>query len=227
MDLPEVVSRDEWEATRASFMLQEKELSKQRDRINAGRRALPMFRVEKEYEFDTPEGKRTLLEMFRGNRQLIVYHFMLRCDTGGDWCPGCSFWMDNAPLTLAHMHARDTTLVSDCPEPLAEFAAHKERLGWTVPISSSHGTGFYEDFRFKLLTDEPMEPAITCFIRDDDDNVYCTYSTRERGTDLMNTTYNYLDLTHLGRQDQHLGMKWEWVRYSDSYAPDGEGSEPA
>jgi predicted dithiol-disulfide oxidoreductase (DUF899 family) len=216
MDLPEVVSREDWEAARIPLLAKEKEHSKVRDVLHAERRSLPMFRVEKEYHFDAPDGKLSLLELFEGRRQLIIYHFMPRSDSGGIFCPGCSFWMDNLP-NLAHLNARDTTLVIDCPEPLADFLEHKERMGWTAPSVSSFETSFYQDFSFALTTEEPMVPGITAFIRDDEDNVYCTYSTRDRGTDLVNTTYNYLDLTYLGRQEDGLPMKWAWLRYNDSY----------
>lgn len=216
MDLPEVVSREDWVAARIPLLAKEKEHSKARDALHAARRALPMFRVDKEYFFDTPDGKLSLLELFEGRRQLIVYHFMLRSDTFGMFCPACSFWIDSLPH-LAHLHAKDTSLVVDCPEPLADFLEHKERMGWTAPLVSSFETDFYKDFGFALTTPEPQVPGISVFIRDDEDNVYCTYSTRDRGPDIVNNTYNYLDLTFLGRQEEGLPMKMMWVRHHDSY----------
>lgn len=216
MTLPNVVSREEWFAARLPLLDREKELSRSRDKVHAERQALPMFPVD-DYVFDTPDGKRRMFELFEGRRQLIVYHFMKPEDSGGMWCLGCSFWVDNMPRHLEHLHARDTTLLVDCPMPLDEFLEHKERMGWTVPVSSSHGNSFYDDLNFELIPGGPTIPGLSVFIRDDDDKVYCSYSTAFRGSDLMNTTYNYLDLTHLGRQDADLPFKWAWLRYHDEY----------
>lgn len=217
MTLPEVVSREEWWAARIPLLAKEKEHSRARDALHAQRRALPMFPVEHEYEFDTADGKRSLLELFDGRRQLIVYHFMRPSDSGDMFCMGCSFWVDNMPYHLQHLHARDTSLVVDCPVPLADFLAHKERMGWTVPVVSSAESSFYDDFRFELVPGATTIPGISVFLRDDDDRVYCTYSTAFRGTDLVNNTYNYLDLTALGRQEEGLPFKWAWLKYHDEY----------
>lgn len=216
MTLPEVVSREEWFSARLPLLVKEKEHSRARDALHAQRRELPMFLVD-EYEFGTPEGKRRLVDLFDGRRQLIIYHFMLPSDSGGVFCRGCSFWVDNMPPHLEHLHARDTSLVVDCPVPLADFAEHKERMGWTVPISSSEGSSFYDDFNFDLVPGATKIPGISVFLRGDDDQVYCTYSTAFRGTDLVNNTYNYLDLTSLGRQEADLPFKWAWLRYHDEY----------
>lgn len=215
MDLPRIVSREEWVAERLAFLAKEKEFTRMRDALNAQRRALPMVLIDKEYVFDSPDGKLSLLDLFDGRRQLIVYHFMLPAETGGHFCPGCSFWVDNIGH-LAHLHARDTSLVLDCPVPLADINKHKERMGWTVPWVSSLGTDFYADFYFPLDKPEPQQPGVSCFLRDGD-RVYHTYSTHDRGTDLLNGTYNYLDLTALGRQEEGLAFKWEWLRYHDQY----------
>ena len=217
MTLPKVVSREEWFSARIPLLVKEKEHSKVRDVLNAQRRELPMFLVDNEYAFDTPDGKRSLLELFDGRRQLIIYHFMLPSDSGDMFCRGCSFWVDNMPAHLEHLHDRDTSLLVDCPVPLAEFLEHKERMGWTVPVASSFGTDFYDDFNFELVPGASTIPGISVFLRGDDDQVYCTYSTAFRGTDLVNTTYNYLDLTHLGRQEDGLPFKWAWLRYHDEY----------
>ncbi|WP_367318537.1 DUF899 domain-containing protein [Streptomyces sp. HUAS ZL42] len=217
MALPKVVSRDEWFAARLPLLAKEKEHSRVRDALHAERQSLPMFLVDKDYGFDTPDGKRSLLELFDSRRQLIIYHFMLPSDTGGSFCVGCSFWVDNMPHHLEHLHARDTSLAVDCPVPLADFVAHKERMGWTVPVVSSFGSSFYDDFNFELVPGATKIPGISVFLRGDDDEVYCTYSTAFRGTDLVNNTYNYLDLTFLGRQEADLPFKWAWLRYHDQY----------
>jgi len=217
MAVPKVVSREEWFAARMPLLDKEKEHSRARDALHAERRAMPMFLVDSEYTFDTPDGKRTLFELFDGRRQLIFYHFMHPSVTGGMFCPGCSFWVDNIPRHLEHLHAKDTSLVVDTPVPLDEFLVHYERMGWTVPVTSSHGTDFYDDFNFPLIPGATTIPGLTVFLRGDDDLVYCTYSTAFRGTDLVNNTYNYLDLTVLGRQEDGLPFKWAWLRYHDEY----------
>ncbi|WP_410672020.1 DUF899 domain-containing protein [Amycolatopsis sp. cmx-4-68] len=217
MTLPKVVSREDWFSARMSLFAKEKEHSKVRDVLAAQRRELPMFLVDDKYEFDTPDGKRRLLDLFDGRRQLIVYHFMRPSDSGDEFCRGCSFWVDNIPAHLEHLHARDTTLIVDCPVPLADFLEHKERMGWTVPVTSSFGTGFYETFYFDLIPGAAPIPGITVFLRGDDGKAYCTYSTAFRGTDLVNNTYNYLDLTSQGRQEAGLPFKWAWLRYHDEY----------
>jgi predicted dithiol-disulfide oxidoreductase (DUF899 family) len=215
MNLPKVVSREEWVAARLPLLAVEKAHSKARDALHAERRALPMFLVDQDYVFDTPDGKQSLLDLFDGRRQLIVYHFMVPAETGGMFCPGCSFWIDSLPH-LAHLHARDTSLVVDCAVALDGFLAHKERMGWTAPLVSSFGTDFYADFYFPLDKDEPQQPGVSVFVRDED-RVYYAYSTHDRGTDLINNTYNYLDLTPLGRQEDQLPFNWAWLRYHDEY----------
>jgi len=217
MSLPEVVSRKEWLAKRVDFLAEEKAHTRARDALNAKRRELPMFLIDKDYSFETPDGNKvSLLDLFEGRRQLIVFHFMLPADSGGMLCLGCSFWIDNVPHHLEHMHARDTSLVVDWAEPLADILPHKERMGWEVPFVSSSGTDFYRDFSFPINSDETQTPGITAFLREGD-KIYCTYATRDRGGDLVNNTYNYLDLTALGRQESELDFKWEWLRYHDEY----------
>jgi predicted dithiol-disulfide oxidoreductase (DUF899 family) len=215
MNLPKIVSRDEWVAERLALLAKEKAHSKARDVLHSQRQALPRFLVEKEYHFDTEDGKLSLLELFESRRQLIVYHFMVPEETGGMFCPGCSFWMDSLPHP-AHINARDTSLVVDCRAPIADFLAHKERMGWNGTFVSSFGTDFYADFYFPLDKDEEQQPGVSVFLREDD-KVYYTYSTHDRGTDLINNTYNYLDLTALGRQEKELPFKWAWLRYHDGY----------
>ena len=244
LDLPKIVSRTEWIAARQALLAQEKELSRQRDAVNAARRRLPMVKLDKNYFFDGPYGKASLPDLFGGHRQLIVYHFML--DPGWEaGCLGCSLIADNIGH-LSHLHARDTALVLVSRAPLAKIAAFQARMGWTMPWYSSYGSDFNYDFHVTL--DEavaPVEynyrdktalkqagqtdnmageqPGASVFLRDGE-RVYHTYSTYARGLDLLINTYNYLDLTPLGRQED-----WEepagrsnspvmaWVRHHDRY----------
>ncbi|MBE1576306.1 DUF899 domain-containing protein [Amycolatopsis roodepoortensis] len=214
MTASEVVSREEWTAARAAFLAKEKELTKARDEINAQRRALPRILVEKDYTFQDPErGELSFSDLFEGRRQLIVYHFMM-LGPSEEFCTSCSFWIDNIGH-LAHLHARDTTLIIDCPAPLEKIQPFKERMGWTVPWVSSLGSDFYQDFHVSLGSGV-QPPGISAFVREGETIQYA-YSTHGRGSDLLNTTYNYLDLTPLGRQEEGLGFTQEWVRHHDRY----------
>ncbi|MEY9211895.1 DUF899 domain-containing protein [Thermobifida halotolerans] len=215
MALSKIVSRDEWLAARRDFLAKEKEFTRARDALNAQRRELPRVLVDKDYVFDSPEGgKKSLLDLFEGRRQLVVYHFMSPPETG-EFCVSCSFWVDNIGH-LAHLHARDTTLVVDCPVPLDRIERFKKRMGWTVPWVSSQGSDFYRDLHFAVDGPDPLPPGVSAFVREGD-RIFHSYSTHNRGSDLLNTTYNYLDITPLGRQEEGLRFKQEWVRYHDCY----------
>jgi predicted dithiol-disulfide oxidoreductase (DUF899 family) len=216
------VSREQWQAARLEVLAKEKELSRARDELAERVRRLPMMSVDKDYVFEAPGGQKlSLLDLFDGRRQLIVYHWMWPLPYV-DWCPLCSFWIDNLG-NLAHLNARDTTLVVDCPAPLVQSVPFRDRMGWTVPWVSSFGSDFFDDFH--AVMDDPNErerPGVSVFLRDGDAISY-GYSTYRRGADLLNTTYNYLDLTPLGRQEPDTGFKQEWVHYHDEYdrRPDG------
>ncbi|OLF17868.1 DUF899 domain-containing protein [Actinophytocola xanthii] len=223
MELPRITSREEWLVARKALLESEKRLSQERDRVAAERRELPMVELDKEYVFEGPAGRCTLLDLFEGRRQLIVYHFML--PPGADHvCPGCTFLSDNIGH-LAHLHDRDTSFTAVSRAPLAEITAVKERMGWTFPWHSSHGSDFNYDFHVSLdpavapveynyRSAEELEEAglgwilegtdwhgLSVFLRDGG-RVFHTYSTYARGTDLLNGTFNYLDLTPLGRQER-------------------------
>jgi predicted dithiol-disulfide oxidoreductase (DUF899 family) len=218
---PQIVSREEWLQARRQLLEQEKELTRHRDEVNADRRRLPMVEVEKEYVFDGPNGKATLLDLFEARRQLIVHHFMFdpEWDAG---CPSCSFAIDSLPH-LSHLHARGTTVALVSRAPLEKLEAYRRRMGWSVPWYSSHGSDFNYDFHvtqdprvapldynykpreelervFPEGTDWSMEvPGQSAFLRRGD-RVFHTYSTYARGADLIMGAYNWLDLTALGRQ---------------------------
>jgi predicted dithiol-disulfide oxidoreductase (DUF899 family) len=210
-----VVSREQWVDARLEHYAKEKELLRIRDELSAERRTLPRVLVDKQYVFQSPDGEVTLLDLFDGRKQLIVYHFMLPSVTGGKFCVSCSFWVDNIGH-LAHFHARDTSVVLDCPVPLETINAFKERMGWTIPWVSSQGTDFYADFYVTSGDARPMAPGISVFIREGD-SIFHTYSTLEYGGEMLNGTYHYLDLTPLGRQEEGLAWKHDWVCYHDQY----------
>lgn len=214
MMLPTVVSEQEWQQARDGLLAKEKELTKAKDALNAERRRQPMVRWDSGYVFEGPEGPVTLLDLFEGRRQLIVYHFMMQ---PGDEhvCSGCSLIVDNIGH-LAHLHARDTTLVLTSPAPLAQITEHQTRMGWTVPWYSAHGSTFSAD------CGAPDYQGISVFLRNGD-QVYRTYFTEGRGGEQVVGTLHYLDLTPFGRQEA-----WEqagrgddgpghWWRLHDEY----------
>jgi predicted dithiol-disulfide oxidoreductase (DUF899 family) len=245
IDYPNVVSRSEWLAARRTLLAKEKEFTRLRDRVNAERRRLPMVKIDKEYRFEGPDGTVPLLDLFEDRRQLIVYHFMFD-PSWDDGCPNCSFFADHIGH-LAHLHARDTSLTLMSRAPLAKIEPFKRRMGWTIPWYSSFGSDFNYDFHVTL--DEAVAPVkynytgkaellqkgdpyftegelhgLSVFLRDGE-SIFHTYSTYARGVDLLDGTYNYLDMTALGRQED-----WEeptgrsnspflaWVRHHDRYA---------
>jgi predicted dithiol-disulfide oxidoreductase (DUF899 family) len=148
-----VVSREEWLTARKALLVKEKEATRLRDKINAERLALPWVKVEKEYVFDTPAGKRTLAELFDGRSQLMVYHFML----GPGWqagCPGCSFLADHVGGALPHLEHHDVTLTFVSRAPLAEIEAYKRRMDWSIPWASSFGSDFNYDYQVSLTAED-------------------------------------------------------------------------
>jgi predicted dithiol-disulfide oxidoreductase (DUF899 family) len=155
MDDPQVVSRDEWLASRRQLLAREKEFTRQRDALNAERRRLPMTEIDKQYAFEGKHGKASLLDLFEGRGQLLIYHFMFDPDWD-EGCPSCSFLADNIGH-LAHLHARDTTLAMVSRAPLARIEAFRQRMGWAVPWYSSFGSDFNYDFHVTL--DQAVAPV--------------------------------------------------------------------
>ncbi|WP_214408870.1 DUF899 domain-containing protein [Sphaerisporangium fuscum] len=222
MELPPIVSRDEWLKARAELLVQEKEATRARDALSERRRAMPMVEIDKDYVFAGPDGAVRLGDLFEGRRQLIVYHFMWVHDTA-EGCTSCSFLVDNFGEPR-HLHSCDTTLALVSRAPLADIERFRRRMGWTLPWYSSHGSDFNYDFH--ASNDEAVAPVeynymdkatlerkglhffaqngqdghgLSVFLRDGE-RVFHTYSTYGRGPELLLTTYNYLDLTPLGRQ---------------------------
>jgi predicted dithiol-disulfide oxidoreductase (DUF899 family) len=225
MNLPELSSREEWLSARRQLLVREKELTRQRDALNADRRRLPMVRIDKEYVFEGDGGKAGLLELFEDSRQLIIYHAMF--DPAWDKaCPGCTAGMDeSSDALLAHLKSRDTAYVRVSRAPYPKIAAFRAVRGWTFPWYSSYDSDFNYDFHVTLdASVTPIEynyrnqaelaavdpdwakerstemSGFSCFLRDRD-AVFHTYSTYARGTELTGDTYALLDLTALGRQE--------------------------
>jgi predicted dithiol-disulfide oxidoreductase (DUF899 family) len=221
MNLPPIVSRPEWEAAREALLVEEKQATRSLDALAARRRRLPMVRIEKQYLFDGPAGKVSLLDLFDGRKQLVVYHFMFA--PSSDPCTGCSSFTDNIG-NLAHLHARNTSLALVSRAPLDEIQGFKERMGWTMPWLSSYGSDF--NFDFGVTTGEGENFALSVFLRDGTD-IFQTYRTSARGVDRLRIDFNLLDLTPLGRQeaweDSPAGWPqtapYEWWRKHDEYDP--------
>jgi predicted dithiol-disulfide oxidoreductase (DUF899 family) len=196
MKLPPVVSPQEWEAARADLLVREKELTRARDALAAERRRMPRMAVEKEYEFEGPEGPASLADLFAGRRQLIVYRFFFEPGVHG-WpeggCPGCSMVGDQVAHP-AHLNARDTTLVFVSRAGQDDIRRLKERMGWEdIPWYTITG-----DFDADFGVDEWH--GTNAFLRDDE-GIYRTYFVDKRGDELMGGTWAYLDITALGRQE--------------------------
>ncbi len=251
---PEVVPRETWLAARKVLLEQEKAHTRLGDALSAARRRLPMVRVDKDYRFHTAQGEVSLLDLFEGRRQLVVYHFMFDPDdpppgsSGEPWeegCSGCSMVADNIGHP-AHLHARDTSLVLVSRAPLAKIEPFKQRMGWTLPWVSSHGSDFNYDFHVTL--DESVAPVqsnfrdkaeleargenwypgeqhgLSVFLRREEE-VFHTYSTYARGVEQLMSTFIFLDLTPFGRQetweDSPAGWPqtptYGWMRHHDRY----------
>jgi predicted dithiol-disulfide oxidoreductase (DUF899 family) len=194
---PIIVSQEEWLAARQALLIKEKEATHARDRLNAERRRLPMVRMDKEYLFEGPDGKVNLLDLFDGRHQLIIYHFMFD-PSWDDGCPSCTNLVNNLPSRLSGLHMSNTSLILVSRAPLSKLESYKTRRNWTVPWFSSYGSDFNYDFG---VTDEEGEkPGVRVFLREGEE-VFHTYSTTGRGVDILLGTYNYLDLTPLGRQE--------------------------
>jgi predicted dithiol-disulfide oxidoreductase (DUF899 family) len=229
--MPGVASREAWLRARKALLDKEKALNRQRDALAAERRALPLVRIEKEYAFEGPDGRRTLGDLFAGRRQLIVYHFMFD-PSWDEGCPACSFVADHFDGALAHLAARDTSFAVVSRAPIAKIERFRKRMGWNFPWLSSFGGDFNYDFQVTLDEDhaeynyapvaaqpevyprEGEREGLSVFVRDGE-RLYHSYSTYQRGVDPFLNTYNFLDHTPLGRQEEDGIMRW--VRHHDRY----------
>jgi len=227
-----IVSQAQWLAARKTLLAKEKVFSRQRDELARARRELPWVKVEKDYVFDAPEGKRPLARLFGGKSQLIVYHFML----GPGWqagCKSCSYLADHFEGALPHLAARDVSFVAVSRAPLAGIEKFRKRMGWRFPWVSSHGNDFNYDFHVSFrkedmgkqveynyaLGEGRMEelPGASAFCKDAQGAVFHTYSTYARGLDIMIGAYNWLDIAPRGRDEDKLEFTMSWVRHHDKY----------
>ena len=227
-----VVSREEWLEARRALLVQEKEATRQRDRLNQARLALPWVKVDKAYAFDTAAGRKTLAELFDGRSQLMIYHFML----GPQWeagCPGCSFLADHLDGTLPHLNHHDVTLVAVSRAPLARIDAYKRRMGWHFPWVSSEDSDFNFDYHVSFTPEDlagenvfynftaiPPEqahdelPGLSAFYKDENGDIFHTYSSYARGPEELIGTYMILDRAPKGRNETEI---MDWMRRHDEY----------
>jgi predicted dithiol-disulfide oxidoreductase (DUF899 family) len=230
-----VVPRERWLAARKTLLARERELTHLSDQIARERRALPWVRVDKDYVFDTPEGRRTLAELFEGRRQLMVQHFMF----APGWqqgCPSCSFMADHSDGMTLHLAHRDVTFVAVSRATLAEIERFRQRMGWQFKWVSSNANDFNFDFGVSFTPEEKARnevtynygkqsfeseelPGISVFYKGDAGEVFHTYSTYRRGVEVMMGAYHLLDLTPKGRDEDGLSYGMEWVRHHDRYEP--------
>ena len=226
MNLPEVVSQTEWQAAHEELLAKEKAAMRANDALAAERRRQPMVRIDKDYVFEGPDGDVSLLDLFEGRRQLIVYHFMFGPGAHG-WpdagCPGCSMFVDNLG-NIAHLEARDTSFALVSIAPLERIEAYRERMGWDLPWVSSAGSDFNQDFG--RTTDRGEMFGLSVFLRDGD-SIFRTYFTSWRGVEALGTIWSLLDVTPFGRQEawedspegRPQSPPYEWWRRHDEYEP--------
>jgi len=237
MDRPRIVSRAEWLRARKELLALEKETTRRQDALSAARRKLPIVEIEKSYLFEGPNGRQTLRDLFGRHPQLLVYHFMFD-PTWEEGCKSCSHFADNVAGAALHLGARNTAFAVVSRAALAKIETFKRRMGWSFPWLSSFGTDFNYDFHVtldeaagsseynyekaaalvqagKLWAVKGELPGLSVFLRDGD-RVFHTYSTYQRGLDLFLNTYNLLDMTPLGRQEEGERIQG-WIRHHDKY----------
>jgi predicted dithiol-disulfide oxidoreductase (DUF899 family) len=228
MKTPPIVSAQQWKAAHQELLVKEKEFTRRRDALAASRRRMPWTQVEHRYEFESPEGTVSLVDLFAGRRQLIVYRAFVEPGVHG-WpehgCVGCSLMADNVG-NLAHLNARDTTLVYASRAPQEDLARVKTRMGWNIPWYT-----ITDEFDVDFGVHEWH--GTNAFIRDGD-RVFRTYFINDRGDEAFVNTWSFLDMTALGRQetweDSPAGYPqsapYEWWDWHDEYSNrESEGCE--
>jgi len=234
-----VGSRAEWLAARKKLLEREKALTRLGDEIASERRALPWVPMDKDYRFDTPDGRRPLADLFDGHHQLVMQHFML--PPGWEQgCKSCSYMADHTDPTVIHLAQRDTAFVAVSRAPLADIERFRARMGWRFRWVSSDGTDFNRDFGVTFTADEIARgaadynfggatrgqemPGVSVFYKDDAGQVFHTYSTYGRGVEAMMMSYDMLDMAPQGRGED--GDEWgmQWVRHHDRYEPAPAGA---
>ncbi|CAM3400268.1 thioredoxin [Pseudomonas floridensis] len=225
-----VVSREQWLQARRQHLIHEKALTHHRDQLSAARRELPWVKIDTRYRFSGPNAEQSLAELFGRHTQLIIYHFMF----GPDWtegCKGCSFLSDHLDGANLHLAHHDVSVVAVSHASWEAFQPFKQRMGWQFDWVSSAGSTFNHDFGVSFTqaqiangdviynyekSPEPFDemPGLSVFYKNERGEIFHTYSTYARGLDLLVGTYNFLDLTPKGRNEDPI---MNWVRHHDRY----------
>jgi predicted dithiol-disulfide oxidoreductase (DUF899 family) len=225
-----IASREEWLIARKELLKKEKELTRLRDQISAQRRELPWVRVEKPYVFEGPHGQKTLVDLFEGRSQLLVYHFMLAPDSD-HLCVGCCFFADHVDAARLHFEHNDLSFAAISRASIDQIEAVEKRMGWRFQWFSSFGTDFNYDYGVSFTPEQIAAgnvtynygttpyasedlPGTSVFYRDEAGQVFHTYSTYARGGDLLIGAYNFLDLAPKGRNEK---TTMDWVSHHDRY----------
>ena len=238
-----IVSKAEWIKSRQAFLAKEKEFTRQREELSNERQKLPWYKIDKEYVFNSEKGPVKLSDLFDGRSQLIIYHFMFAPEwTQG--CPGCSFMADHYNPSVVHLNQHDVSVVTVSRAPVDKIKAFKKRMNWDFPWVSSEQNDFNRDFKvsftekevsagLKLYNQETEEfkisdaPGISTFYKDENGDVFLTYSTFARGLDIFLTAYHLLDIAPLGRNENaEEGGGMGWVRHHDRYENKAEFVHP-
>jgi predicted dithiol-disulfide oxidoreductase (DUF899 family) len=223
-----IVSREQWLAQRQAHLKNEKALTRMRDLVAAERRTLPWVKIDKEYVFDTTAGKQTLGDLFGGNSQLIIHHFMWRWDLD-QGCASCSLEADHAEGAIAHLEHHDVSYVRVSRAPLQKLEAYRKRMGWRAKWVSSYGSDFNYDFHVSFTPEQLAQakvyynydmvegfdelPGLSVFTRTGS-GLFHTYSSYARGNEEVIGTFIYLDMTPKGRNERAI---MDWVRRHDEY----------
>lgn len=233
MNNPAIVSREKWLESRRALLIKEKELTRLRDEVSLQRQEMPWVKVEKQYQFDGPDGEASLSDLFVGKQQLLIYHFML----GPDWeegCTSCSFWADNFDGIDIHLAHRDISFLAVSRAPYDKLAAYKKRMGWRFKWLSSFGSDLNYDYQVSFTPEQKEDNEIeynfrktpyfidelvgvSVFAKDEQGDIFHTYSTYSRGVDMLNGAYNYIDLTPKGRDEHGEAQNMGWLKRHDQY----------
>jgi predicted dithiol-disulfide oxidoreductase (DUF899 family) len=225
-----IVNHTDWIQQRKGLLAKEKDFMRARDALSRARRALPWERLEKRYVFEGADGPRTLADLFGKHSQLAMYHFMY----APEWeagCKSCTFWADSFDHAAPHLAARDVSFYAISRAPYPKLAGYRKRMGWSFPWVSSAGSDFNFDYQVSFDTskrehvynyeqrvtdDGPEMPGFSVFARDGE-SIFHTYSTYARGIDMLNVTYQILDLVPKGRDEDELRFTMQWLRRRDEY----------
>lgn len=228
-----VVTPEQWLDKRVELLHKEKELTRLRDELSKARRDLPWVKLDKDYWFDGQHGSIPLSQLFGDKSQLIVHHFMFGPESD-EGCPSCSFWSDNLNDSIIHLMQRDVNVVAVSRAPIEKLLSYRDRMGWRFNWVSSLNNTFNQDFHVSF--DEKARengkvfynyhytefnndeaPGISIFYKDEEGNIFHTYSCYARGLDMLNTAYHYLDLLPKGRDEDSLPFSMAWLKRKDEY----------